>query len=169
MSKSRIVCALLAAMATGCGGLPLPTPGAVACSHNVYLEAGSPLTCEQALTVYDDVQRATGVDMDNGMRVLEFMNAGNLAQFGRDSAIGLTADNDVAVVWNQMTTLYHEVLHLDDHTHCDWSVKYLDFFNEHRVLGAFVDDCRKVRCQSARMFLDSSGQFTGDQYACTPL
>lgn len=156
---------LLAVALSGCG-LPIPSPGSTRCSGNVFLEAGSPYSCEQALTLYAAVQAATGVDLDHGLRAAEFVHGPNLSDYGHPDAIGWTSDNDTVIVWNWAASLYHEALHLDDHSHCNWSVKHLQLFEEHRVPGAFTDDCQNVRCQSSKTWTED-GQTYGTAYECT--
>ena len=168
-TKSRVVCALLAAVATGCG-LPLPTDGAIECGPKVYLEVGVDprFTCAEALSAVRNAAQETGVDLE-GMRVVEFMRGDNLAELGNPNALGQTGDNDIAVLASYSNALIHELLHLDDHSHCMWAAKYLPLFERNYVDGAFTDDCLHVRCSSTHGWTDSVGQHFGNNYVCTPL
>ena len=170
--KRLVVCALLAA---GCGGLPIPTPGATRCADNVYLEVGvgpgvaPEFTCADALSQVRAAEQETGVNLRTDASVIEFMAGDNLAQIGHPTAIGACMGDTIAASARHSNSLIHEALHLADHSHCNWSKKYLPLFERNYVGGSFDDTCAGVHCTSTRAWQDSRGQWFGNAYVCTPL
>ena len=166
--KRLVMCALLA---SGCG-LPLPTEGATDCGSKTYLEAGVDprLTCDVALSLVRDAQQETGVDVVREANIVEFMRGNDLGELGYPQAWGRTQDGDVAVVGSHGNTIIHEALHLRyGYNHCDWSVKYLPILERNYVGGSFDDDCQHVHCTTTHAWQDSTGQFYGNMYVCTPI
>lgn len=164
--KRLVMCALLAA---GCG-LPLPTEGATLCAFKVYLEVGANLTCDQALSYMRTAQQETGVDVFKDASVVEFMAGHDLGEIGWPNAWGRTQGSDIAVTAERGNTLIHEAMHLHDHSHCNWSRNgNMAILERNYVGGSFDDECARVHCTTTNAWHDSTGQWFGNRYVCTPL
>jgi len=167
--KRLVMCALLA----GCG-MPIPTEGATKCAANVYLEVGvggPVLDCAAAMSVVRTTLQETGIDVTREAGVVEFMAGETLESLGHPNAWGATQAGGIAVSARHANTLIHEAYHLHDggNGHCNWSVDKIPTFERNYVAGSFDDACRHVHCSSTVLWSDSTGQFFGNRYVCTPI
>ena len=166
--RSRIVCALLATAAAGCG-LPIPTDGATNCGRNVYLEVGvSDLTCAQARQYVELGEEEVGVNLSR--LTVEFMAGEDLRELGQPNAWGRWQPGTIAVTSFVAISVVHEALHERwGSGHCNWSTRFVPLFNSIGVPGSFDDECANVHCTSTTFWTDAAGQGRGAGYVCKPL
>jgi hypothetical protein len=140
---------LAGAILAGCG-LPIPTPGATACSDHVFIEAGvTSLDCAGALAAVRTAEGAADVSLDDAN--VEFMAGDDLGEFGLSEAIGRREAGTIAVLAAFPTILVHEALHFRDGDggHCGWSAPArLALFDRYNSPGSYRDDCAGVVCSS---------------------